>query len=382
MASNVQKAWKNVQGVWDSATKFTQKHPVIGTAASIVSANPYVIATNIGGQFRDSNTKNTSKTTYSSINDLQGYDEDALYRLYGGGMSSGGGGGYDVAKADISGLLSAYEQQAESARQVAESRYNNTRNDLLTSLKRFQEQNAKDVQNQKQGYLSEQANLESAREQANRQNRISAAARGIGGSGLQQLAQLQNLMSQSSEVSQAANKNQTAMDKLATLLREYEEDNATKMQRNEDERMSTLNSIASTLATQKAQAIAENEQRYVNALNSARAQAASASASSNAANATARQAATAATGVLALLTKSLDNELQGLKGMSASKLKAYMNDNYGIETSNMNTIRNLISSSYLAQLAKIQEKYPFDAATTNTVTNNINALLNNLKYKK
>lgn len=326
--------------------------------------------------------KTSKKTTYKSTNNLQGYDEDALYNFYGGGSSSGGGGGYGVAKADISGLLSAYEQQAESARQVAESKYNNTRNDLLTSLKRFQEQNAKDVQNQKQGYLSEQANLESAREQANRQNRISAAARGIGGSGLQQLAQLQNLMGQSADVSQAANKNQTAMDKLATLLREYEEDNATKMQRNEDERTSTLNSIASTLAAQKAQAIAENEQRYVNALNSMRAQAASASASSNATNAAARQAASGIAGALTAITTNLNNELSSLKGMSASKLKSYMEENYGKATSNMSTVRDLISSKYLAQVSALQAENPLDAGTYSTVANNISSLLKNFKYNE
>jgi len=328
-----------------------------------------------------SSSNNNKEASYTPTDNLQDYDGSALYSMYGGGYGSGsGGGGYDVAKADISGLLAAYDQQADSARQVAETRYNNTRSDLLTSLKRFQEQNAKDVANQKQGYLSEQANLESAREQANRQNRISASARGIGGSGLQQLAQLQNLMGQSAEVSQAANKNQTAMDKLATLLREYEEDNATKMQRNEDERTKTLNSIASTLASQKAQAIAENEQRYVNALNSARAQAASSSSSSNAANAAARQAATATSGALAALTTALNNELNGLNGMNAAKLKKYMNKNYGESTSDIKTIRNLISNEYMAQLATLQDKYAFGADTYGMATNNINALLNNFKY--
>lgn len=210
----------------------------------------------------------TTKTT-SALDNLSNYGN--YISTIGGSYSASGVRPYEVAKADISGLLEAYEKQAETSRANAETKYKNTRNDLLTSLKRFQEQNAMDVKNQKQNYLAEQANLESARESANRQSRISAAARGLGGSGLQQLAQLQNLLGQSEEISLAAGKNQTAMDKLATLLREYEEDSNTKMKQNEEERTSTLNSIASQLASQKAAAIAQNEEAYTNALNAMRA---------------------------------------------------------------------------------------------------------------
>jgi hypothetical protein len=324
----------------------------------------------------DGGSSNNNKTAYQTYEGLGDYSN----LMYSSGGSSSGRGGYDVAKADISGLLAAYDQQADSARQVAETKYNNTRNDLLTSLKRFQEQNAKDVANQKQGYLSEQANLESAREQANRQNRISASARGIGGSGLQQLAQLQNLMGQSAEVSQAANKNQTAMDKLATLLREYEEDNATKMQRNEDERTSTLNSIASTLASQKAQAIAENEQRYVNALNSARAQAAAASASSG-----------ASTNYGTILTNLLDStnvDLRKLANSSkAATIKSYA-QKAGLDLSDVKDSKiTKNASEYKQQIAKaiadntntyiqnaVQENY-LTGNSYNTMKNDINSML-------
>lgn len=369
-----------------SYANYRKDHPVItGVGASVVApaTGIYAPAANLAADIYNMfGNKDTKKTTYKSTN-LQGYNDDALYSLYGGGTGSGGGGGgYSVAKADISGLLDAYEQQAATARQNAETKYANTRSDLLTSLKRFQEQNAQDVLNQKQSYLSEQSNLESARESANRQNRISAAARGIGGSGLQQLAQLQNLMGQSEDISQAAGNNQKAMDRLATLLREYEEDSDTKLRQNEEERTNTLNTIASNLANQRAQAIAENEQNYVNALNAARAQAAAARASGSSNNAAARQAANAASGALTLLTNNLNNELKSLKGMSSSKLKAYMKSNYGTATSNMNTIRNLIAKDYTSQLAQLQADYAFGADTSNIAQNNINALLNNFKYKK
>ena len=193
-----------------------------------------------------------------------------------GGSSSGSGvKWYDVVKGDISGLLAAYDQQANAARATAKSKLDTTRNDLLTSINRFREQNAKDQLNQKQQYQSGQASLESARAQADRQSRIGASARGLGGSGLQQLAQLQNLLGQSEDVSKLANENQASMDKLREALKQQEEDYNTNVKNAETEYSNTLNSIASALANQKAQAIAENEQRYadqINARNAAMAQ--------------------------------------------------------------------------------------------------------------
>ncbi len=185
-----------------------------------------------------------------------------------GGSSSGSGTRwYDVAKRDISGLLQSYENEAETQRKIANDTYNTTRNDLLTALKRYQEKNASDVQNQKQSYLTEQSSLESARESANRQSRISAAARGLGGSGLQQLAQLQNMIGQSEEVSQAANKNQAAMTDLANQLKEYTEDNESKQQQALTTRDNTLATIASNLRSRREAAEAERDQEYINAIN-------------------------------------------------------------------------------------------------------------------
>lgn len=324
---------------------------------------------------RPSGSTSTSSSSGSVYKDskLQDYDTEALYKQYGGGTGTGGGGGYSVAKADISGLLSAYEKQAASAKQIAETKYKNTREDLLTSLKRFQEENAQNVQNQKTSYLSEQASMESAREQANRQNRISAASRGIGGSGLQQLAQLQNLIGQSEQISKSAGSNQQAMDKLATLLRNYEEDSDTKMKQNEQERADTLNTIASTLASQKASAIAQNEQNYVNAVNAARAQAAAARASSSSNNAYARQTANAAAGALALLQSRTSEELKQVSKMSKAELK----DKY--KTSDIKAIKNQISDAYMNSLADLQYEYALGKGTVSKAQSNLNTLLNNLQ---
>lgn len=217
-------------------------------------------------QKRAANAKKSKKNTgASTVYNYNGTDFIGDGSAYSSG-GSGGGSGYSSSGSrvpDISGLLAAYDQQADASRKIAQDTYNTTRNDLLTSLKRYQEQHAKDVENQKQSYLSEQSSLESAREAANRQNRVAAAARGLGGSGLQQLAQLQNLMSQGEDISQAATSNQKAMDSLKAALQEKEEDYNTNLSKAQTTLDSALKQIEANLAQQKAEAIYQNEMAKV-----------------------------------------------------------------------------------------------------------------------
>lgn len=169
------------------------------------------------------------------------------YPSYSSSYSGGGPG-----MIDISNILAAYEQGAQAKRDIAKQNYETRRSDLLTSLKRFQEQNAKDVSNQQKAYLSNQASLESAIAQADRQNRISAAARGLGGSGLQQLAQLQNLLSQGQTISDMASENQEVMDNLRTLLANRQEDTDTAIANALADYNNNLTTIESDLAANKA----------------------------------------------------------------------------------------------------------------------------------
>ena len=143
-------------------------------------------------------------------------------------------------------MLSAFNQGAEANKALAKSTYDSkvnnlneilrqarenyefTKGDLETSLRRYQEQNARNVENQRKAYLTDQAALESARLEADRQTRIDAAARGLGGSGLQQLAQLQNLLNQGQDISNLATSNEDVLDKLRTQLAEQTEDINTK----------------------------------------------------------------------------------------------------------------------------------------------------------
>lgn len=200
-----------------------------------------------------------SKTKAPKINN--NYDTSSYTNSLIGQGATGGSGGYYTL--DIGGMLNAYEQQAAADRNVAKQTYDSARNDLLTSLKRFQEQNALDRQNQQRSYLSNQASLESAVQQADRQNRISAAARGIGGSGLQQLAQLQTLLSQGQNVSDMATQNQSAMDALKRALTQKEEDTNTNLDKILKTYNNALTSINAQLARNRADAEVARANSYV-----------------------------------------------------------------------------------------------------------------------
>ena len=203
------------------------------------------------------------------------------------GGSSGGGSGYasSVASApaynepkpvesdfkiDLTSMLAAFDKAAQSSRDMANTTYNTTRGDLLKSLERFREDHAKQVEGQKRAYLSNQASLQDARAEVNRMNRINAASRGLAGSGLQQLSQLQNLLNQSQDISELALSNQETMENLRSLLSRAEEDNATDLANAETARKNAIDSIEAALGSNKANleynAAQTAKNQYLNAL--------------------------------------------------------------------------------------------------------------------
>ena len=190
-----------------------------------------------------------------------GYDQNSLTNYYNNLYGTGGTGGYYTL--DITNMLKAYNQLADADKAAAKQTYDTTRSDLLTSLKRFQEENALNQENQRKAYLSGQASLESAREQADRQTRISAASRGLGGSGLQQLAQLQNLINQGQDISDLATSNQSAMDKLRTLLTQKEEDTDKALANANTTYENALKQINANLAANIANAEIQRANSYV-----------------------------------------------------------------------------------------------------------------------
>lgn len=328
--------------------------------------------------------KNSKKKSNKTNSYSGGYViADPSYYATGGSGGSYSGSGtkwYNVEKRDISGLLQAYENEAATQRKIANDTYNTTRNDLLTQLKRYQENNAKDVQNQKQSYLTEQSNLESARESANRQSRISSAARGLGGSGLQQLAQLQNMMSQSADVSKAANENQSAMDALATALREYTEDNETKQKEALTTRDNALATIASTLRSQIENAEAERDREYTNAKNARNAAVAQYSYSSSPGTEGSNGISDAQAAALLAnqQVKNISDILNATRGMSLGKLKKYTASSKAFGKTKQKSVKdayNTLKSYTTNDIVNTLYNANVDANTINRTTKTINSLL-------
>lgn len=201
--------------------------------------NKYKKVTPVESKKTDPNIGKTSP----AVSQLQSYSN--VSSSSGGGSSSG----YSLLAALRNANQAAYDAQVQAARTAneqslknlsdaynryredyttnkanLENTYNTTASNLLKSLQRFQDQNAADVKSQRQDFLTNQSALETARAEADRQLRIDAARRGLGGSGLQQLAQLQTLLSQGQEVSKLANANQESMDTLRKALTQEIED--------------------------------------------------------------------------------------------------------------------------------------------------------------
>lgn len=252
---------------------------------------------NGGGRFTSSNSKkgsawgaidsalagitDTIKNTVGSISDnvaeaqvdpiakkVQDYAD--LLNKYGlgpgggsGSSSSSSGGGYAAPnRIDIQPMIDAFTNAANAQKNTLQTTANQQRSDLLNSIKRFQEQTARSQEIQRDAFNASRADLEEAAFQADRANRISAAARGIGGSGLQQLSQLQTLMEQNSSISDLAKENTNVQTELAKNLAEYEEDTNTSIQNLMANLANSLSEIDASLGNQIANLRYQEDARY------------------------------------------------------------------------------------------------------------------------
>ena len=275
--------------------------------------------------------------------------------LSGGGGSSSSSYVDPSGMIDISNMLKAYEDAAAANKAVAEQSYNTRRNDLLTSLKRYQEQNAQDVAAQQKTYLSNQALVESAIAEADRQNRISASARGLGGSGLQQLAQLQTLLSQGQTISDMATENQDVINNLRKVLANYDEDTQTALADLEKTKENTLLGIESELGTNKANLEYQAREKAADRAHAQKLAEASTAAQIAAQNAQYEAQAAAdekaLNSQLATLAKNYENEMSAIDSMSSSALK----DAYG--TKKASEAKKTLYNTYYSGLGDILNAY-------------------------
>lgn len=199
-----------------------------------------------------SNISNSTGTNYTPAPTLKpsntGTSSNNTNVNVGGSLSAalGAAGGYNTNGIDLSDILAAYTASAEAQKKAISDATTNRKKlledtlaaqikslqtseasqkeSLLNSLKRFQEDTAKARDQQRSSFNANRADLEAQAFLANRAAAQSAAARGLGGSGLQQLALLQNLINQSAQTSDLATENTEALNTLAQNLARQEED--------------------------------------------------------------------------------------------------------------------------------------------------------------
>ena len=231
-------------------------------------SNPFVNSINgksfgtpVSGGYSKSKTSNKSSSgtntgKYSiyrpeatSNNDSNDLEQAYLNSLAGGSV----GGGYAGQPIDLSDILNSYTQSADAQKKTINDSAASQRQTLLTSLQRFQEETAKARKQQQTSYNSSRADLEGQAFMANRQAALNAAARGLGGSGLQQLAQIQNLINQSAATNELAQDNTTALQNIASALAKKEEDTTNAINNITTEAANKVNEIEANTTNLKEQ---------------------------------------------------------------------------------------------------------------------------------
>lgn len=308
-----------------------------------------------------------------------------LLNKYGLGPNSGGYGGFTPERIDLTPIINSYTNAANAQKATLQANADSTRTELLNSIKRFQEDTARSQELQRNAFNSSRADLEEAAFQADRANRISANARGIGGSGLQQLAQLQTLMEQNSSISDLAQENTDVQTQLAQALARQEEDTNSDIQTLMTNLANSLQQIDADLGTNIANLQYQEDVRYENARQQA-AEAAAASASS-ARNSYAQALADYELGlqqtyndsadVLRLKESDFANSIKDIKDTSELEelLNSAKSDLYtlsyenSIPTDLYNTAIDRVNYLYLTRLAELDNNKTKN--TTNWTQNNL-----------
>jgi hypothetical protein len=357
---------KNIFNNEDINKKYSKVTPAVNSTPATIQQNifktaPTASAANNKPGIIDS-VKNAANSVLANQNTNNNPSESvadilrANYPTLSGGGSSYSGNGAGMI--DISAMLKAYDQAAESNKAVVEQSYNTQRNDLLTSLKRFQEQNAKDVAAQQKAFLSNQALVESAIAEADRSNRINASARGLGGSGLQQLAQLQTLMSQGQTISDLASENQNVVNNLREVLANYDEDTSTALKDLETTRENSLKGINSDLAMNKANLEYQAKEAAANRAQMEASTNAQIAAQNAEYEAAAREDERALNSQLAILQGDYEEALNSIKNMSNKEIKkAFKDENGNSLYKNYDEAKKGIYDTYRTNLSSILGGY-------------------------
>lgn len=247
------------------------------------------------------------------------------------------GGGVSASQIDLTDMLNTLRQSAEAQKETIKGSYGNQRQALLDSLKRYQEDIATARKQQTNAFNSNRADLEAQAYMANRAALQNAASRGLGGSGLQQLAQLQSQIEAGSATSKLANANQEAQDKLTQDLANKNEDITKSVQNLLSEEADKVNEIEANVANAQEQLKYNEAVRFQNALQQAQATNASLAASAAAnANTSDLEAQTYRNALDSVVSDAINS----FEGLNSKNLKAAY-------TTALNNLNNVAGQTYL-----------------------------------
>lgn len=217
------------------------------------NANPFTSLSNYINSLNSLNNKSAETQTETPTETT--YDDYGSYGAGGGGVSG-------PQRIDLTDILASYEKGAAAQEKAVRDSGESQRQSLLNSLKRFQEETAEARNQQRRSYNASRADLEGQAFMANRQAAQNAAARGLGGSGLQQLAQLQNLINQSAATDKLAQSNTDVLRQLAAAARNKEEDVNTSLLNLDKDIENKLATIAANNAQARANLQYQEDVRY------------------------------------------------------------------------------------------------------------------------
>lgn len=266
----------------------------------------------------------------------------------GGGSSSSGGGGGVANRIDMTPMINSLREGAAANKKTISDRYAAERNRLSQQLKQYQENTATARRQAMEAYNSARADLEEDAYMNMRAAQQSAASRGLGGSGLQQLAQLSSQIESSNQTSNLSEQNTDTQNELTKALKDMEEQINTGISEANMNEKNEIAQIDANTASAIAQAQYQEEVRFQNALAEAAARNAAIAAQDRATDRELQLAMGSYTGTLDSLLKSGIDKLT--KTFSES---AYAKGNYSKK--NADALNKELSTIYDAYSANLSD---------------------------
>ena len=281
-----------------------------------------------------------------------------LANKLGGGSSSSSGGGGVANRIDMTPYINSLKEGAAANKKTISDTYAAQRNQLAQQLKQYQENTATARRQAMEAYNSARADLEEDAYMNMRAAQQSAASRGLGGSGLQQLAQLSSQIESSNQTSNLSEQNTDTQNELTKALKDMEQQINTGINDLTTEERNKITEIDANVSQAIAQAQYQEEVRYQQALAEAAARNAAIAAQRDATNRELQAAMNGYAGTLDTLLKAGIDNLTSTFNDSAYAKGNYSKKNADALNNKLKTIYDQYMGS-LGDTALEYSKYGF-----------------------